>query len=101
MGRNRLHANNADRQMAYRLRIAQTARTPSKGRRPTSKPKLLAMVQRVTDELQSEYEGWLESLPESLRETAQAERLEETIEQLTAVADLLSEIQLPKGYGRD
>jgi len=40
-------------------------------------------------------------MPESLAAGDQAERLQETIEQLETAADLLDEIQPPRGYGRD
>lgn len=51
--------------------------------------------------LLEEYQGWLDTLPESLEDSGQAERLNETIEQLEAAVDILSEVQPPRGYGRD
>jgi hypothetical protein len=48
-----------------------------------------------------EYQAWLDSLPEALEGSVQAERLEETIEQLDAIAELLGEVQPPLGFGRD
>lgn len=105
MGRNRLHATNADRQASYRLRVAsQTARlppAPNTTPRPASRPKRLAQVQKTVQELQHEYEVWLESLPESLQDTDQATRLAETIDQLEEVVSLLADIQPPRGFGRD
>lgn len=51
--------------------------------------------------MHQEYERWLESLPESLQEGDQAARLTETIDQLASVLDILSDIDPPKGFGRD
>lgn len=105
MGRPRLYASPADRQAAYRLRIADQGEAvphvPSKPRRPPSKPARLALLRRTAEDLQHEYEAWLESLPETLQEGAQGERLAEAIEQLEAVVDILSGITPPRGYGRD
>jgi hypothetical protein len=47
------------------------------------------------------YEGWLEATPEALLETPSAEKLAEAIQQLQDAIDLLNEIDLPKGFGRD
>ena len=105
MGRLKLYASAADRQAAYRLRIADQGgaapTVPSKPRQRPSRPARLALLQRETQDLQHEYEAWLTSLPEALHDGDQGERLAETIEQLGAVADLLSEITPPRGYGRD
>jgi hypothetical protein len=51
--------------------------------------------------LQQEYEDWLHALPESLQESSLAERLQEAVDNLAEVVDLLSEIELPRGFGRD
>jgi hypothetical protein len=48
-----------------------------------------------------EYQAWLDSLPEALEDSVQAERLGATIEQLDAIAELLAEVQPPLGFGRD
>jgi PHD/YefM family antitoxin component YafN of YafNO toxin-antitoxin module len=56
------------------------------------------------DEIQAllqEYEEWLEALPESLHSSSLAERLRETVDQLTQAIDVLSQIELPRGFGRD
>jgi hypothetical protein len=49
-------------------------------------------------ELQTEYQAWLDSLPESLAESA-------TAEALRAICDLdlsdLAAVEPPRGYGRD
>jgi hypothetical protein len=51
--------------------------------------------------LQLEYETWLESIPETLEGSSQADRAREAIEQLAAAADMLDEVQPPRGFGRD
>jgi len=51
--------------------------------------------------LQAEYEAWLDALPETLAQGDQAGMLQATIEQLEAAADLLAEVEPPRGFGRD
>lgn len=106
MSRTRLYANDAERQKAYRLRQTAAQRSPKQqapvrpSRRP-SRPARLAALQVEASKLRDEYEGWLENLPESLAESDQANLLTEAVEQLQSVVDLLSEIQVPRGFGRD
>jgi hypothetical protein len=104
MPTNRVYTSNAERQKAYRLRHAARLKAPPEPRtrrRQTSRPARLAALLTAVEELQQEYETWRDSLPESLRESEQADRLTETIEQLETVGELLSQIQPPKGFGRD
>lgn len=107
MGRPRIHANAAERQRAYRLRTAAQQQgcspqaIPTPKRRRISRPARLAALEAAVAALQCEYEEWLESLPESLEGSVQADRLTETIDQLSAVAEALAEIQPPRGFGRD
>lgn len=104
--RRRFYASNAERQKAYRARITtgQSAPSPPPPTRPRRGPSRPARLTRLLSEVQDllfEYERWLESLPDTLKETDQGTRLAETCEQLTAVADLLAEVDPPKGFGRD
>lgn len=106
MDRRRLYASDAERQRAYRRRSSATqpttaATSPMQRRRQPSRPARLASLQRAVEDLKGEYEAWLESLPEPLRDGTLAERLAETVEQLDSVVELLAEVQLPKDYGRD
>jgi len=107
MGRQRVFKNDAERQRAYRKRLAakmngNVAVIPVvKRRRAPSRPKRLAAVIREVQDLHQEYEHWFESFPEPLRESEQADRLAEVIGQLESVIDLLSDISPPKGFGRD
>ncbi len=106
MGRNRVHQSDADRQHSYRdrrrARLAggPPAPRPLQPRRP-SRPARLATIENEVTSLLQEYEGWLEALPPSLADSEQATKLAETIEQLTAVSDLIVEIEPPMGFGRD
>jgi len=111
MSRIRVYLNAAERTRAYRLRLLAAAQESSalapvepqqpKRQRTVSRPKRLATLLVEAQCLQQEYEHWLEVLPESLQDTDLAARLAETIEQLAAVADLIAEIQPPRGFGRD
>lgn len=103
MGRTRIYANSADRQRAYRTRQAAVPSSTSTGRRsrPPSRPKRLIAIQDAVQALLEEYEGWRERMPEFVRDTEQGARLDETIDQLTTVADVLADIQPPQGFGRD
>jgi hypothetical protein len=105
MAQPRIHANPADRQKAYRERVASN-RPPSppvacNKRRQSSRPARLAGYERGLRTLLAEYETWLGRLPEFLEGSEQADRLTEAIEQLAAAADILSDITLPLGFGRD
>ncbi|MGI5845533.1 MAG: hypothetical protein ACOX9B_15375 [Candidatus Xenobium sp.] len=106
MGRSRIYASAAERQRAYRRRLAagQAAPAPppeSRPRRQPSRPARLAAVRSAVVQLFDEYENWLAAVPESLQESGQAQRLAETIDQLAAVVDLLCDIDPPRGFGRD
>jgi hypothetical protein len=118
MSRIRVYANAAERTRAYRLRLLAAASPtqadagqrcapvpvdPQQPKRPkvVSRPKRLAALRAEAQCLQQEHEHWLEVLPESLQETDLATRLAETIEQFAAIVDLIDEIQLPRGFGRD
>ena len=103
MGRTRQHASAAERQRAYRQRLAyrRPEATPPPRPRPPSRPRRLAALSAGVQQLRDEYQEWLSSLPESLEDSRQAQVLAEAVEQLEAVVDLLSEIQPPRGFGRD
>jgi len=74
---------------------------PAKPRKLPSRPARLLALEGSLRALQMEYQAWLDSLPEALEDSVQAERLGETIEQLDAIAELLGEVQPPLGFGRD
>ena len=93
--------SNVERQARYRARLA--ASTAPTHRRHSSTDRR-SRPQRWRDAvaellaLLAEYAGWLETLPESLRDST-------TAEALAAITDFdleaLADIEPPKGYGRD
>lgn len=104
MGRKRLYGTPAERQRAYRTRRAADhpqVPLPRKTTRRPSRPRRLAAIEDAVQEVLGEYEEWRENLPESLAGTDQAARLDATIESLTAVVDILGDIDPPLGFGRD
>ena len=107
MGRSKLYASDAERQRAYRARLkvshitAASTTVKKRPRRPPSRPRRLAALQEAAEDLQNEYQTWLDSVPDSLQDSSQATRLTETIESLGEVVDLLSQLDPPRGFGRD
>mgnify|MGYP006908318926 CR=1 FL=1 len=63
-----------------------------------------AAVQQLID-IQSEYQDWLDALPEALESTAVAEKLEAVVDlELSEIEAVLQEceyLELPLGFGRD
>ena len=109
MARPRSYESDAERQKAYRERVAATlqsgvataSRPPQPKRRPPTRPARLAQCISVLQTMVTEYEGWLEATPDPLQETPLAEKLAETIQQLQDAIDLLTDVDPPKGFGRD
>jgi hypothetical protein len=104
MGRERIYASPAERQKAYRDRAVKPKPAPSppqKIRRQPSRPKQIAEMDRKLQALLSSYEDWRDQVPESLEGTAQADKVTDTIEKLSAMIDLLADIEPPLGFGRD
>ena len=91
---------NAARQRRYRAhRKAETR--PVQYRKPhdrRSRPQRWQDAVQTLRDLQEEYQAWLDHLPDSLRESALAAKLEAICE--LDLADLES-IEPPLGYGRD
>ncbi len=91
---------NAQRQRRYReRRKAQQPRLHY--RRPqdrSSRPQLWQDAVRTLLDLQDEYQGWLDNLPDSLGESALAHKL-----QAICALDLaeLDSVEPPRGFGRD
>jgi hypothetical protein len=94
--------SNAERQARYRARCATSSpKAASRHRRPPnrrSRPKRWrdAVAELLT--LQAEYAAWSDAMPESLRESAMAETLQEIVD---LDLDTLAAITSPRGYGRD
>jgi hypothetical protein len=108
MGRTPTYATAAERQRAYRARRAArlAGNTPSlPGARPPyrlpSRPRRLGALEESLRRLHHEYQAWLESIPESLQDGDQAQRVRETMEQIESAAESLADIVPPRGFGRD
>lgn len=93
--------SNAERQARYRARQAARASPVTHYRRPAdrrSRPQRWRDAVADLLALQEEYAAWLHVLPDSLHGSAAAEALQ-------AIADLdldaLTDIEPPRGYGRD
>ncbi len=91
---------NAEKQRRYRARL-RTGQPPVRYRRPQdrrSNPQRWREAVESLVQLQEHYREWLENLPESLRGSAQGEKLE-------ALAELdleaLQAVEPPLGFGRD
>lgn len=105
MGRKRIYANAADRQKAHRQRAAgEASPAPSAGQakqKKLTRPMRLSAAVAAVRELQEEYQRWLDSLLDFQEGSELEERLTETIELMDQALEVLAEIQLPKGFGRD
>ena len=105
MGRKRIYANGAERQKAHRQRAAgEAAPAPPAGlakKKNLTRPMRLNAAVAAVRRLQEEYQQWLDSLLDFQEGSELEERLTETVEFMDQALELLSEIQLPKGFGRD
>jgi hypothetical protein len=105
MGRQKRFETSAERQQAYRLRLAdrqkQSPVTSSKRRRAPSRRTRVAAVEAQVQQLHDENEHWFASLPENLGNSGLAERLTQAVEQLATILELLSDLDIPSGFGRD
>ena len=91
---------NAQRQRRYRARH-QAPQPPLRYRRPQdrrSRPQRWQDAVRTLLDLQDEYQGWLDNLPDNLLESALAHKL-----QAICALDLaeLDSVEPPRGFGRD
>ena len=92
--------SNAERQRRYReRRKAEQPRAPyRRPRQRSSRPQRWQDAVRTLLDLQGEYQAWLDNLPDSLGESALADKLE-----AICALDLgeLESVQPPLGFGRD
>ena len=94
--------SNAERQARYRAR--RQAQQPQASIRWRAATDRRSRAQRWRDAvaelfaLQAEYTAWFDTLPESLRDSATAEALQEIID---LDLDTLADIRPPRGFGRD
>ena len=105
MAQQRVYSSSAERQKAFRER--QKTQSPAVTIKPSKKPRLLSRPKRLealqgeAEALLDDYTAWKESLPENLQEGASAEKLDTTIEALEQIVELLSDLDPPRGFGRD
>ena len=94
--------SNAERQARYRARrlAAEPSLTAVRQPRPPrhSRRKRWDNALAVMMTVQAECAAWLEALPESLRDSATAEALQEMID---LDLDSIAAVRPPLGYGRD
>jgi hypothetical protein len=94
--------SNAERQARYRARRQAEQPPPVvRYRRPTdrrARPQRWRAAVAELLALQAEYADWYEALPDSLRDSATAEVLQEIVD---LDLDALAAIVPPRGYGRD
>lgn len=91
---------NAERQRRYRERRSEQ-QPAVKYRRPKdrrSRPERWRDAVQTLLDLQAEYQGWLDNLPDNLRESAAGEKLAAIC--AYDFADLEA-LEPPKGFGRD
>ena len=70
-------------------------------RRKQSRPARLQAAISELDDLLADYENWQASVPESLQDTGTATLLSEAVDSLQQAVDLLQQITVPRGFGRD
>jgi hypothetical protein len=96
--------SSAERQARYRARQHAPKPPALIGRRPHSQADRRSRARRWRDAIdallavQAECAAWSDALPDSLRDTATAQALQEIID--LDLSDLAA-IQPPRGYGRD
>lgn len=102
MGRPRKYESAAEKQAAYRDRLADNQALARRIKRPPrkSRPERLAAVSDELRELAEGYQHWLDSLPENLSSSDMAEDLEQVIGQLEALAGEVDSLDPPRGFGR-
>ena len=94
--------SNAERQARHRAKMLAvhprpvTKRPAAAARRSRSKRWNDALAEMIA--VQAECAAWFEALPESLRDSATAEALQDMID---LDLDAIAAVQPPRGYGRD
>lgn len=96
----RMYENASEKQKAYRDRLRARGLVLAPPRAPSSKrpsrPARLTAIENELRELATEYEGWLEALPDNMADSARAEELTEIAEALNRLADEVNELEPPR-----
>jgi hypothetical protein len=93
----------AERNRAYRERLKAEKPVVIRYRKPTdrrSRPKLWADAVETLLTVLDGYQDWRDNLPDSLADSAIAERLD-TVIGLRDLVEQLDAADLPRGFGRD
>jgi hypothetical protein len=90
--------SNAERQRRYRRRQKAQLRQLRQAQRPRSRAQRWTAAVEELQALQEEYQGWLDNLPDSFRDTSLGEKLEAVC---SLDLDALDDIELPRGWGKD
>ena len=103
MGRPKKYTSAAEKQRAYRDRQLSISQTPANtlpklNRR--SRPARLSTIEVELRNLTEEYRAWLEAMPENLASSRLAEDLAQFADQLEQLADEISALEPPRGFGR-
>ena len=103
MGRTRIYSSPAERQKAYRERLEPMRAPPPlpARKRKVSRPARLTLIEELLQALLDEYVDWQSQIPESLVDSAQAQSVAQTIDQLTEMVESIATINPPRGFGRD
>jgi hypothetical protein len=96
---------NAERQRRHREQVKarlaglQVQSAPPKGPRKKTRPQRLSAVLTELGSLLDEYTAWRENMPANFQEGEQAQRLDETIDQIQTAIDTLDAIEPPRVGG--
>lgn len=104
MARQRQYVTAAERQRAYIARLKSGVPAPSPQKRQArqpSRPKRLQALLSEAEALLESYTDWKDNMPENLQEGGTGEKLQSTVDSLEQVVELLQNIEVPRGFGRD
>lgn len=87
--------SNAERQRRYRRRQRALQR---QRRRPQSRAQRWFAAVTTLQEVQAEYQQWLDNLPDQLQESPVGQKLNEVC---NLDLESLADVELPRGWGRD
>lgn len=85
---------------AVRQDTHRVAQRRSRSRKPSRIQRALTALEDLR-QLLAEYVDWQASLPEFAEGSATAEKLDAAVEALEVAVDVLEQLDLPRGYGRD
>ncbi len=84
------------RELDTQMESGESSPAPAKAPRKRTRPQRIAGVTAELQALLDEYSAWREGMPANLQEGEQAQRLDETIDQLQTAIDSLDAIEPPR-----